>query len=59
MLEDGQSVNYYMSEDFLFYGKVKELHAKRMFLIGPCSNIPLSSMNISSIMVHAKVPHQL
>lgn len=58
MLEDGQSVNYYMSEDFLFYGKVKELHAERMFLIGPCSNIPLSSMNISSIMVHAKVPHQ-
>jgi hypothetical protein len=42
MLEDGQDINYYLSENLLFYGKVKERRSDRQFLIGPCSNVPLT-----------------
>jgi len=58
MLEDHHDLHYYMNDDLLFYGKVKELRSDRMFLIGPCSNVPLSGPNITSMMIHAKIAHQ-
>jgi len=58
MLADGQDINYYLSENLLFYGKVKERRSDRQFLIGPCSNVPLTGKHITAVMMNAKIALQ-
>ncbi|GIP18691.1 hypothetical protein J40TS1_43330 [Paenibacillus montaniterrae] len=55
LLEASHDVQYVVTEDFLFYGKIDDTANKGCFIIGPGYNMPLSQPQLTKIMVSAKI----
>lgn len=55
LLEASHDVQYVVTEDFLFYGKIVDLDTKGCFIIGPGYNMPLSQQQLTKTMVSANI----